>query len=486
MDRRAALRLGALAGTALLAACGAPPAPTPTSKPAEAPAAKPAESKPAVAATKPASAGQPAPATKPATGAPAAGAKVTRIQFATDWNAGVRKETIDVSLREFAKKRPDIPVEALHLGPGTGTSSVGGFSEQVVTMFVAGTAPDLVFSWIEIVGTYRNFLAELTPLLNERKYRELGIVDVPKFTHWEGKQYGVNFAPATGGWLVNYSMFEQAGVPAPKEDWTWDEALEAFQKVTKPEEKRWGFWSRKNWEYGYVPMVMTNGGSMFTDDTNKTVNLGNPNGVEAFQWWIDLIHKHKVAPPPALASGMATAETNDLFNLGLVASTSAGFQSVGNNARFIGTRFKWGLLPYPRSPRTNDRRYLFHTEPLVVPKDAEKRGNAGPAVDLALFLAGDDVVQGFIADNRPTIPVKTSVVTGERYTKAPPENMAQIGRQLTDTQRQYQTRPLVKWFAEFTQKLSAAADKAFIGEAPADRAWDEAVKATQKVVDSAN
>jgi hypothetical protein len=63
--------------------------------------------------------------------------------------------------------------------------------------------------------------------------------------------------------------------------------------------------------------------------------------------------------------------------------------------------------------------------------------------------------------------------------------MAQVGKQLTDTQRQYPTRPLVKWFAEFTQKLTAAADKAFIGEAPAPQAWDEAVKATQKVVDAA-
>ena len=233
-------------------------------------------------------------------------------------------------------------------------------------------------------------------------------------------------------------------------------------------------------------MVMTNGGSMFADNTYKSVTLGNANGAEAFTWWIDLIHKHKVSPPPGAASGMATADTNDLFNLGLAACCSAGFQSVGSNAKFIGSKFKWGLIPYPRSPKTNDRRYLFHTEPLVVAKDAEKRGSVSAALDLALYLAGDDVVQNYIADNRPTIPVKASVLTGDRYGKGPPDNMAQIGKQMTDTARTYQTRPLTKWFAEFTQKLSAAADKAFIGEAPADKAWDDAVKAAQKVVDAAN
>ena len=64
--------------------------------------------------------------------------------------------------------------------------------------------------------------------------------------------------------------------------------------------------------------------------------------------------------------------------------------------------------------------------------------------------------------------------------------MAQIGKQLEDTQRQYQTRPLTKWWAEFTQKLTAAADKAFIGEKPAADAWAEVAAATQKVVDTAS
>lgn len=483
-SRREFLRLATLgAGSAaLLAACSQPTAPSPTPAPA-----KPAEpTKPAAAAAPTTAPAKPTvPVAAKATTAPAS-TKTKKVSFATDWNAGVRLDTIKAALAEYQKRRPEIAVEALHLGSGSGTSSVGGFSEQIVAMFIGGTAPDVVFSWIEIVGTYRSFLADLTPLLKAKNYSQLGIVEIPANTHWEGKQYGVNFAPATGGWLYNATMFEKAGVPLPTDGWTWDDALDAMKKLTKPAEKQYGFWSRNYSEYGYLPLVESNGGRHFADNAYKKVALCEPNGTEAFQWWVDLIHKHKVSPEAGVAAGMKTAETSDLFSLGLVAMSASPLQSVGNYTKFIGNRFKWGLMPYPRAPQTKDRKYLVHTEPLVVPKDAQKRGTEDAAVDLSLFMAGDDFVQKFIAENRPTIPVKKSIFTSPEYTKGPPDNMAQIGKQLQDGERHYQTRPLTKWWAEFTQKLTAATDKAIIGEASAADAWKEACQVCQRVVDSAS
>ena len=64
---------------------------------------------------------------------------------------------------------------------------------------------------------------------------------------------------------------------------------------------------------------------------------------------------------------------------------------------------------------------MLHTEPLVVSKDGEKKGNAQAAFDFALFLAGDDFPQNYIAENRPTIPVKKSVFNSPLYAKGPPK-----------------------------------------------------------------
>lgn len=411
-------------------------------------------------------------------------AGTTTITFATDWNSGVRKETIDFTLAEFQAQHPEITVEAQHIGSGAGTSSVGGLSENIIATFIAGTAPDLIFSWIEIVGTFRNYLADLTPLLETSNYSELGITEIPHNTHWEGKQYGINFAPATGGWLYNITMFEEQGIPLPTDDWTWDDALDAMKDLTNPDEQRWGFWSQNNPEYGYLPMLHSNGGSTFTDETFTEVALCDDAGMEAFKWWIDLIYKHEVSPAPGAATAAQTAEDSDLFNLGLVAMSASPLQSVGNRVANIGDRFEWGLMPYPRAPQTGDRRYLSHTEPLVISKDAEERGTTEAALSLALFLAGSDTAQEYIAQQRPTVPVKESVVNSPLYTEAPPENMALIGEQMGDEERKYQTRPLTRWWAEFTQKMTAAADLAFVGDTSAEEAWQQACRQTQSVVDS--
>ena len=287
-NRREFMKLAALgvAGSAIAAACAPPVAPAaPTTAPAAAP--KPADAKPTEA---------PKAAAAAPTTAPAASKSAKKITFANDWNSGVRADTIKASVAEYNKRHPEVVVEALQMGPGVGTSSVGGFSEQIVAMFVGGQTPDLVFSWIEIVGTHRNFLVDLTPLVKASNYSSLGIVEVPTNTHWEGKQYGINFAPGTGGWLYNRTMFEKAGVALPTDNWTWDDALEAMKKLTKPAEKQWGFWSYNYVEYGYLPMLWCNGGKYFADDTLKKVVIGEAPSLEAFQWWVDLIYKHKVSP----------------------------------------------------------------------------------------------------------------------------------------------------------------------------------------------
>lgn len=471
VNRRALLGAGVVGVTGILvAACG-------SSSPVS--SAQPTSAASAPAAPQPTSGSGAKPAATAATTA-----KPVTITVASDWNSGVRKDTIDAVVKEFPKENPNITVQALHMGAGAGTSSVGGLSEQIIAQFISGNAPDLIFGWIEIVGTYENYLADLTPLLKDKDFSKLGIVDIPFNTQWQGKQYGINFAPATGGWLYNIDMFEKAGVEQPTDAWTWDDAVAAFQKLTNPAQKTYGFWAQNSTEYGYLPMVMTNGGSEFTDNFTK-VSFDDPKGLEAFQWWIDLIYKYKVSPGPGVAKGMGTADTSDLFQLGLVAVSASPFQSVGNQAKFIGDRFKWGLMPYPRSPRTNDRRFLIHTEPLVVSRDTQKRGTTEAALDLGLFFAGSDFAQKFIAENRPTIPVKEQWFNSAEYLKPPPENMKQIGVQLKDVKRQYQTRPLVKWYGEFTQKLTAAADKAFIGEATAEQAWKQAAADCQAVIDHA-
>jgi multiple sugar transport system substrate-binding protein len=462
---------------ALLAACGAPPA-APTTAPKAAEPAKAAEP------TKPAA---PAAATQAAV-KPAAGAKTYKITFANDWNTGIRQETVKLAISEFQKLNPNVTIEALQLGSGAGTSNQGGLVEVVVAQFVAGQAPDVIFGWPEMVPIWNTYLADLTPLWRDKKGDDLGIIDHPLITHYQGKRMAVDFAPSVSGWFINTSMFEKAGIPVPTEEWTWEQQLDAARKLTTTDGKQWGMWFRRSWDldfWQYVAANMTER-TYYADKEETKVGYNTPEALEGFQWFVDLIHKHKVAPSPAAAAAMKTAETADLFMLGIAGMTAAHYQSTGDVVRFIKDKFKWKLMPPPRAPKNSKPFHGGQTEPNSVSKDAEKKGNLEPAFDFALFLGGNEALQKYIAEpaNRPTFPVKKSVLNSPAILQPPPENMGMAVKQLEDAPNALSFRYPKKYWAEWMQTVITEADRAMIGEATAEQAWKSLVEKTQKVMDA--
>ena len=111
-----------------------------------------------------------------------------------------------------------------------------------------------------------------------------------------------------------------AGLALPRDDWDWNDQLELAKKLTLADGKQWGIWFRKTWDldiWQYVQPNLKNPLSIYADKEETKVGYDTAEGLQAFQWFIDLIYKHKVAPNPAAASAMKTAETGDLFLLGV-------------------------------------------------------------------------------------------------------------------------------------------------------------------------
>ncbi len=462
LTRRRALQLGGtllLAAPALLAACGGSPAAT------SVPNSGAAGSAP-----------------------PQGNTKTYKIQFANDWNTGIRNEAVKKAIADFQALQPNVTIEALQMGSGAGTSNQGGLVEVVVTQFVAGQAPDLIFGWPEIVPIWNTYLTDLTPLWRDKKGDDLGIIDHPQITHLDGKRMAIDFAPSVGGWAINVSMFEQAGIPLPAEDWTWNDQLEIARKLTTGDGKQWGIWFPKSWDISFWPYVMSNMAnqkSFYADEAETKVGYNSPEALEGFQWYIDLIHKHKVAPTPAAAAAAATAATNDMFMLGQAGMCELFFQSSGTVHRFVQDRFKWKMMPQPRAPKNTARWHHGQSEPLVVSKTAEKNGTVEAAFDFALFLPGNEAFQRYVAEpaNRPTFPVKRSVLNSPAILQGPPENMQLAVQQLEDAANAINMRHPKKYWAEWMQTVLTEADRAIIGEAPAAQAWQNVVDKTQRVMD---
>lgn len=113
-------------------------------------------------------------------------------------------------------------------------SGFDGYFDKLTTQFAAGNAPDI----IQYGGNLNDFVARNVVLpLDEFVGKELDIsrhdqsmIDAATM---DGKFYGVTLGSNAWGVLVNKTVFEEAGVPLPDKDWTWEEFEQAAIQITE-------------------------------------------------------------------------------------------------------------------------------------------------------------------------------------------------------------------------------------------------------------
>jgi multiple sugar transport system permease protein len=148
---------------------------------------------------------------------------------------------VEKSLRAFEAAHPGIRVRRLNPG------DAGSFYTKLQTMLAAGDPPDLFYVGAERVASFvdMGLLEPLDAYLQaDTKAGVPEAIDlagffpstVAAFRHdgsrmGEGTLYGVPKDFTTVGFYYNKDLFRKAGVPFPKDDWTWDEYIAAARAI---------------------------------------------------------------------------------------------------------------------------------------------------------------------------------------------------------------------------------------------------------------
>jgi multiple sugar transport system substrate-binding protein len=165
-----------------------------------------------------------------------------------------------------------------------------------------------------------------------------------------GRWWGFPYDVSTFGVYYNKDMFDEAGVAYPpsfgQTPWTWDQFVDAAKKLTKPDGKQWGVtWGTPlTNQYLTSNFIFSAGGRNFSDDLKKCV-IGSPEAAAGVQFMVDLMHKHKVAPPPSEVAG---GDVN-YFESGLAAMLLDGQWALGQTARNVDFKFDMTYLPLSKS-----------------------------------------------------------------------------------------------------------------------------------------
>ncbi len=216
---------------------------------------------------------------------------------------GSNQETFLNAAQPFTDEH-NIPVEVLCLN-----FSWGEYFTKIQTMVAGGDAPDLATVAIEGIELFYDLgLAEpLNPWLDANpEYADL-LADTsvyePAFV--DTLSVGDDILAFPMGWNncvthLNVNMLTEAGLEVPTAEWGMDEFLATLDALTVERDdgtKQYGT-SVPNSYFAFEGWIFNNGGTGYTNDDFTKATINEPESVEMFQMWQDIIHTHGYAPIP--------------------------------------------------------------------------------------------------------------------------------------------------------------------------------------------
>jgi len=225
------------------------------------------------------------------TATPTATPVAAKIQFFRPGTPEKVKSYVEPMIEEFQQMNPNISVEPIYVGWEE-------YNTKIETMVASGQAPDC--GMINIMDVYRYAayealvpLDDVVPAEQIKQYGE-SLLDGCK---WEGQLYGLPYACGNFVLVWNKDVFEQAGLDPQTPPKTWDEVIE-FSKQIKTNAGVPGLGvvgtadsSTTNF---YQILYHTWSGKPMYDEVAKEPLFTGEEGLEALQFYYDLVHTHQI------------------------------------------------------------------------------------------------------------------------------------------------------------------------------------------------
>lgn len=258
------------------------------------------------------------------------------LRFAT-WDTGDSLKVQEDIAKAFEKAHPGVKVQV--------EPYADGFDQKLAASFGAGNPPDVMLMW-----DFPTYYANLEPLDEYMKKDEnLGLDDIyDSLFHYvkvDGQTYGLPSGFTTRAMYYNKKLFDEAGIPYPKDGWTWDEFKDIAKNLSHPEKKQYGFGLRAtNDPYDLQGIVWSNGGSFVSEDGSQIDGFMNgPETAGAIQLFGDLL-KDKAA---TLVGGKNQMSGEDVFKAGKIAMWESGVWPLDG---FKEAKVDFGTVEMPAFP----------------------------------------------------------------------------------------------------------------------------------------
>jgi multiple sugar transport system substrate-binding protein len=383
----------------------------------------------------------------------------------TLWHAysGDMGKQFEALITEFNQTHPNIQI----------TPSYGGslytMHDKLMTAIAGKAAPDISQTdqyWASELGQANAIVKVANYLAKDPNFKKDDIYDMAwKTGSYKGEVWTMPFSCSNIVLYYNKDLFKAANLDPEKPPKNWAELQSMAKHLTKDTNgdgttEQWGLafpiTSDVGGIYYWLAFLWQNNGQLFDGGNTKSL-FNDQAGVDALQFWMDLMQKDKSVPAKAPDKG---------FETGLVAMTFASSSSLNANIKALGTD-KLGMAPMPMGKKAATGvggGNLAILSTCKAPDAAWEFVNWMTSAEINLRWS---MQTGYL-------PLRKSVVASAAYQDyLKKEPRAQVIINQMDTAI---VRPNVPAYAPGSREMGLAIEQAVLGKATAKAALDDAAK----------
>jgi ABC-type glycerol-3-phosphate transport system substrate-binding protein len=208
----------------------------------------------------------------------------------------------DTLVTRFKEQHPSIQIESVF---------TADYYAKLAAILAGGDFPDIVtynLAWLPLLvkkgvivpsetlakGNYRITLNDLMPAAKE-------------MASFDGKLTVMPYVLNSSGLALNVSLYRQKGLNPSAPPATWNDLVEQARRLTgrDGEKEVWGTVFPRGTADSISPLtafIWQNGGDL-VDVKTRTASWTSAPAIEALQFQVDLVHRHRVASYPQPANG---------------------------------------------------------------------------------------------------------------------------------------------------------------------------------------
>jgi len=234
------------------------------------------------------------------------------------------------------QKYPNIKIEFV-------TVSFADYWTKLPTEAAGGTLQDIISLQSLRTPGFADLFQPLTSFIEQNKF-DVSAFDksiIGGLTYEDGlRALPYDFGPEII--FYNKDIFQQANVPLPKPDWTYDEFLNTAKALTAGGKYGYGAWPYPD---SWLPFALSDGATYL--DSDGKADLTNDSLVAAFSKYTDLVHKYEYAP--TIPSTKDTNYMQEQWMAGNVAMHVNGPWQMINFKSNV--KFQFGIVPVPKGTK---------------------------------------------------------------------------------------------------------------------------------------